>query len=145
MDHFGFLFLKYTYLDNWTILYCMIEEEHALLGRYYPRAKTDRKRKILEILHITLCYKKKRSVLWAIPIDSGSWRPIKQSLMHRFLVSRQEGIFWSFIEVSAFSYFVIIFQFVMVSMKINEIHTVCWSYRLVCLRFFSEFFIYNYT
>jgi len=43
--------------------------------------------------------KKKSSVLWAIPIDSGSWWPMKQSPMGQFLVSRQEGIFlaiWSF-------------------------------------------------
>ena len=86
----------------------------------------------------------KSSVLWAIFIDSGSWRLIKQSLMRRFFVSRQESIFWPF-EVSAFSYFVIIFQFVMVSMKILEIHTVCWSYQGKQLSFFPEFFIHIYT
>jgi len=33
----------------------------------------------------------------------------------------------------------------MVSMKIIEIHPVCWSYQGEHLRFFSEFFIHIYT
>jgi len=73
-----------------------------------------------------------------VPIDSGSWWSIEQSLMHRFFVSRPEGIFWPF-EVSAFSYFVIVLQFVMVWMKILEIHTVYWSYQGEQLRFFQNF------
>jgi len=52
---------------------------------------------------------KKSSVHWAILFDSRGWRSIKRSLMHRFFVSHQEGIFWPF-EVSAFSYFVVIFN-----------------------------------
>jgi len=52
---------------------------------------------------ITLCYKKKSSVLRAILIDSSSWLPIKQSLMRRFFLFCQEGIFRPF-EVSDSSY-----------------------------------------
>jgi len=51
----------------------------------------------------------KKKVLSFVPMDSGSWRPIKQSLIRQFFVSRQEGIFFWPFEVSAFSYFVIIF------------------------------------
>jgi len=63
--------------------------------------------------------------------------------MDRFRVSRQDGIFWPF-EVSVFSYFVIILQFVMVSMKLLEIYTVRCPYHGENLRFFSEFFIHIY-
>jgi len=61
----------------------------------------------LVLLH---CVTKKSLVLSAIPIDSGNWRPIKQSLMRRFFVSRLEEIFWSFevLAISTFSYLVII-------------------------------------
>ena len=91
-----------------------------------------------ESLRITLCYKKKSHVLWAISTDSGSWRPMKQSFMQRCFVSRQEGNFWPF-EVSGSSYFVTIFSFVMVSMKILKIHAVCSSYQGEQLRFFHPY------
>jgi len=58
--------------------------------------------------------------------------------MRRFFVSLQEGNFWPF-EVSAFSYFVIIFYFLMLSIKILEIHTVYRSYQGEQLRFFQNF------
>ena len=85
---------------------------------------------------------KKSSVLRAIPIDSGIWRPIKQSLIRRFFVSRHEGIFWPF-EVSAFLryYFLICDGF-------NENY---WNSRSLLIlsrrapRFFSEFFIHIYA
>jgi len=59
--------------------------------------------------------------------------------MRRFFVSRQKGIFWP-LEVSAFSYFVIIFQFVMVSMKIFEIHSL-----LILSRRAPDIFLKNFS
>jgi len=57
---------------------------------------------ILKRSHHTMLQNKKSSLLWAILIDSGGWRPIKQSVMRRFFVSRQEGIFWPFEVISLF-------------------------------------------
>ena len=54
---------------------------------------------ILKRSHHTMLQNKRSSLLWAILIDSGGWRHIKQSVMRRFFVSRQEGISWPF-EVS---------------------------------------------
>jgi len=77
--------------ETWNRENYVIESRYHFSANYYT---------VLQI-------KKKSFVLGAIPIDLGSWWPIKQSLIRRFFVSCQEGIVWSF-EVSAFSYFVII-------------------------------------